>query len=217
MVFSFVTSLLTYRLIPLPKFITKALHVFFHTAAICCISIGLTAVFTGNNYTNKNTEGVYYPNFYSLHSMLGITAVSLYGLNYLIGIVTFLIPRVSADIRKSFLPHHVFIGTFALFAATFAVETGIMELATELGCSYDVTSADWNPAENYHKLPDGCRLANGIGVMVLITMFFCSFALFGPSGNTHTHSGGGARASETQMSTTNNTLLTGSHYITSNY
>ena len=35
----------------------------------------------------------------------------------------------------------------------FAVETGVVELVTELGvCEYDVTSADLNPAENYHLL-----------------------------------------------------------------
>ena len=38
----------------------------------------------------------------------------------------------------------------------FAVETGVMELVVKIGvCGYDVTSADTNPAQNYHLLPGG--------------------------------------------------------------
>ena len=40
------------------------------------------------------------------------------------------------------------------------------------GCeNYVIGNAkDNNPAENYHNMPDGCKLANGIGVVVFIGM-----------------------------------------------
>jgi hypothetical protein len=56
-----------------------------------------------------------------------------------------------------------------------AVATGIMELTST--CYYDVTSPDVNPAEHYHELSGGCKLANGIGVMVVLTLFLVAYAL----------------------------------------
>lgn len=41
-------------------------------------------------------------------------------------------------------------------------------------------NADWDPALNYHKLSDGCRLANGIGLVVLLSVFLCAYAIVGP-------------------------------------
>jgi len=56
------------------------------------------------------------------------------------------------------MPYHIFLGICALFAAVIAVETGIMELTSELtidenpACSYSVTSADLNPAVHYSDI-----------------------------------------------------------------
>jgi hypothetical protein len=36
------------------------------------------------------------------------------------------------------------------------------------GCTYVVTAPDTNPASHYHRLPAGCKLSNGIGVVVLL-------------------------------------------------
>lgn len=41
-------------------------------------------------------------------------------------------------------------------------------------------NADWNPTHNYHKLTDGCKLANGIGIVVLLSVFLCAYAIVGP-------------------------------------
>mmetsp|Transcript_21102 Transcript_21102/g.47224 ORF Transcript_21102/g.47224 Transcript_21102/m.47224 type:complete len:86 (+) Transcript_21102:602-859(+) len=60
------------------------------------------------------------------------------------------------------------------------MQTGLTELTTKLGCSYTVSSADWNPAHNYHRLSAGCQLANGIGIMVFLTALFAAYALIGP-------------------------------------
>lgn len=186
LIFCFTSSMLSYRLMPMAKMYTKTMHVVLHTVAILCIIFGLSAVIIGNNYTNKNTEGVYYPNLASLHSLLGITAITLFTSNYIIGFTSFLLPVFSEQLKKVILPNHVFLGTFAFFAAVFAAETGIMELTTELGCGYSVSSADWDPAANYHRLADGCKLANGLGVMILLTAFLCAYALFGPGNDTKT-------------------------------
>lgn len=183
LVFCLVCSIMSYRLFPGSKFVIKLLHASFHTAAIICIIIGLSAVITAHNYTDKNSAGTYYPNLYSIHSLLGISAVILYFLNFVMGIFFFLLPGVAENIKKNFKPNHIFLGLFILFAVVFAVETGLMKLTKN--CTYEVNEADWNPAENYHKLSSGCRLANGIGIMVLVTVFLSSYALFGPGDAPH--------------------------------
>ncbi|KAJ1390441.1 eukaryotic cytochrome b561-domain-containing protein [Ochromonadaceae sp. CCMP2298] len=171
-----------YRLLPIPKTLQKYLHALLHTGTIVCISIGISCVVVGNNNPQKNTGGgsAHYANFYSLHSFLGLAAISIYSLNYLLGLMHFL-PQcsvVGAAQKSAYMPYHLFLGMFSLFAAVFAVETGLMELLTELGCSYDVTSADLQPVQHYHLLSEGCRLGNGIGVVVLVTVMLASFAIF---------------------------------------
>lgn len=141
----------------------------------------------GNNDTAKNVNHSYYPNLYTLHSFVGLGAIILYGTNYLLGFANFLLYPVlgiSNEVKAAYLPLHVFIGTFALFAAgkdinsrllyydsflqyyytVCAVESGIMELTSELiiddypACSYEVDSADVNPARHYSNLPSKCAL-----------------------------------------------------------
>ena len=191
MIFCFVSSLMSYRVILLPKYMTKYIHALLHTAALLFVCIGLSAVIIGNNYTDHYTYHVYTANLYSLHSLLGLTAVILYFCNYLLGGFFFLTSYMSVDMKKLFKPNHIYIGVFTLFAAAMAAEAGIMELATEVGCHYGVTRADWNPAQNYHKLPDACKLSNGIGLMIFITVLFAGYALLGP-GVAAAISGGGS-------------------------
>jgi hypothetical protein len=119
-----------------------------------------------------------------MHSLIGVSAMVLYFSNYLLGFMHFLLPGVSVELRKAFKPNHVFLGVCTLIVGFAAVESGITELTTKLGCIYPVTSADWNPAENYHELSDGCRLANGIGIVVLLAVILCAYALIGPGAAT---------------------------------
>jgi hypothetical protein len=115
-----------------------------------------------------------------MHSLVGVSAMVLYFSNYILGFLHFLLPGVSLELKKTFMPNHVFLGVCTLIVGFAAVESGITELTTKLGCIYTVTSADWNPAENYHELSDGCKLANGIGIVVLLAVILCAYALIGP-------------------------------------
>ena len=174
------TALLSYRIIPLSKPITKTLHAILHSLALCCVVIGLTCVIVGNNFTNKNLQGSYFPNLISIHSFVGIAAIFLYFQNYLFGFIHYLMPEsmVSMDKRKSYMPIHVFLGTSAFFVSVCAVESGIMELTGESGCYWQPTSANTNPANTYDNLPIGCRVGNSAGVMFLIAAFFATFAMY---------------------------------------
>lgn len=180
MILCLISSLLSYRILQLPKAYQKIIHFLIHSGAVVCIITGLAAVVTSHNYTDHNTSGLYTANLYSMHSLVGVTAMVLYFSNYIGGTLCFLLPFAGIDLRKAVKPNHVFLGVFTLIVAFAAVESGITELTTKLGCIYTVTSADWNPAENYHELSEGCKLANGIGIVVLLAVFLCAYALLGP-------------------------------------
>lgn len=174
------TALLSYRILPLSKTVTKSLHAILHSLCLCCVVIGLTCVIVGNNFTNKNDTGGYFPNLISLHSFVGIAAMLLYFQNYFFGFLHFLLPLTFMPVekRKSYMPIHVFLGGFSFFTALCAVETGILDLAMEKGCYWQPTSANTNPVNTYDNLPIGCRIGNAAGIMFLIATFFGAFALF---------------------------------------
>lgn len=120
-----------------------------------------------------------------MHSFIGLGTVILYSANYIAGVSYFAASQTLgiADENKAiYLPNHVFIGLFTFFLATMAVETGVMELFTELGCGYDVTQADMDPAKHYHKLASGCQVANGVGIMALFTCLLAFYSAI-PSAN----------------------------------
>jgi uncharacterized membrane protein len=121
-----------------------------------------------------NPSGTYKSNFTTIHSFLGIAAILLYSQNYFFGLFYFILPK-AAELRKQYMPSHLFLGLFALITACMAAVTGVMEKSTN--CYYAVDYPDYNSAANYGQLSWGCRLGNGVGIMVLLTLFLTVFAL----------------------------------------
>lgn len=176
LVFSLTSGVLSYRLLPIPHTAQKIAHVLCHSGAVVCMSVGLACVLKSANDTSKNPYGAYSPNFYTIHSFIGIAVICLYGLNFILGLFHYMMPNTDIVLKQKFMPTHVFLGTFLLFAVLAAVESGIMYVNS--GCYYQPSKADLNPAENYSKLSDGCILGNNIGIMVLISVFYTFYAMF---------------------------------------
>lgn len=179
LIFLFSSAIVSFRILPVSKPSQKIIHATCHLLALVCISLGLTAVFVGNNNKDKNAEHTYYGNLSSLHSWLGLGAIVVYGQNYFLGFYHFFVSSVSKSSRQKYMPNHVFLGILAFVMSVLAAETGIMELATEFGCGYEVNHPDTNPAENYKDLTEGCRVANGAGIMILVTMILILYAMLG--------------------------------------
>lgn len=81
--------------------------------------------------------------------------------------------------REEYLPKHRFIGIFTYFAAAFTCVLGIQDKNSALGCSYDYTldEPDYDPAEHYLSIYEGCRLSNGLGITIILTCLFATFAV----------------------------------------
>jgi hypothetical protein len=124
MLFCGLAAIFTYRLIDLPKSVTKPLHGAIHVLALLFIILGLYAVFEGNNNREKNTGHAYYANLCSIHSFIGLGAIGVYCSNYLLGFMYFLTSLFPADSKRWYLPNHTFLGIFSLVLVFIAIETG---------------------------------------------------------------------------------------------
>ena len=106
---------------PMERTTNKMLHVFWFIAAIVTMSVGLKAVWKSHNDTKP-----YKANLYSLHSMIGLSAVVLLSQNFILGFLHFASPLISDKIKKYYKPNHVFMGVFTLIMAVMAITTGII-------------------------------------------------------------------------------------------
>lgn len=173
-----ISSMVTYRIVDLPKTWAKLLHGVLHLAALVCIVLGLYSIFTSKNFTDKHAGGGHYANLYSAHSIVGIATISLYGLNYFLGVLFFLTNLVSEAAKKLYLSYHVFLGLFSLFMVMASIESGILNEQGIVGCSIQVDSMNLNPASTYHELNAGCKLGNGAAVLTFLAVLFAWLAMF---------------------------------------
>jgi hypothetical protein len=178
LILSFVWSALSFRIFTFGKPINKLIHSTLHTISVIFLSLGLYAVFASNNDKNKNTTGTYSPNLASLHSWIGIGTISLYCLNYLLGMLFFLTDIFSDEMKAWAVQQHRPLGLAIFILATLAASTGTMELSSESSvCNYDLSSPDNDPASHYKDLTDGCKLANGASLMIILTCVCAVYAL----------------------------------------
>ncbi|KAM7407457.1 hypothetical protein PAMA_003265 [Pampus argenteus] len=95
------------------KLMMKFIHAGLHLLAFIFAVISMVAVFDFHNTAKI-------PNMYSLHSWLGLMAVILYGLQFVLGVGMYLIPITPASWRAVFMPIHVYSGLL-LFGSVIAV------------------------------------------------------------------------------------------------
>ncbi|CAM9685337.1 unnamed protein product, partial [Laminaria digitata] len=120
-----------------------------------------------------------YPNLYTMHSWAGIMVVTLFCANYVGGFFAFFTGVAPQAVKKEYMPRHVFIGIFTYFAAAFTCVLGIQDKNSALGCGYSITltEPDYNPAAHYWDLYAGCRLSNGLGVVIILTCLCSTYAV----------------------------------------
>ena len=93
-------AILVYRVfLNLSKIKTKILHATLLVASLLCASIGLKAVFDSHNLSHPPAA-----NLYSLHSWIGLSTVILFGVQWIVGFIAFLYPKLSEDFRKMYMP-----------------------------------------------------------------------------------------------------------------
>ncbi|KAK8951146.1 putative ascorbate-specific transmembrane electron transporter 2 [Platanthera zijinensis] len=118
-------AIISYKSLPLSKEVKKLIHLILHATAIVLGIVGIWAAFKFHN-----DSGIV--NLYSLHSWVGIGTISLYGIQWIYGFLTFFYPGGAAGLRRSSLPWHVLFGLFVYVLAVATAELGFLEKLTFL-------------------------------------------------------------------------------------
>ncbi|CAO2205418.1 unnamed protein product [Urochloa humidicola] len=120
-------AILSYRsLLLVPRAARKKAHMALHAAGLAAGGLGVYAVFKFHV-----ESGI--PNLYSLHSWVGIAAISLYAAQWAAGFLAFFFPGASpAARRRALLPWHAAAGVLVFALAVATAQMGFLEKLTFL-------------------------------------------------------------------------------------
>ncbi|XP_044487878.1 probable ascorbate-specific transmembrane electron transporter 1 [Mangifera indica] len=113
-------AMMAYKTIPATKIAQKTVHLLLNLVALLAGIVGIYAVF---KYHHES--GI--PDLYSLHSWLGIGTICLFGLQWLLGFLSFVFPGAEMSRRASFLPWHRFFGPVFFLMAVCTAEAGLVQ------------------------------------------------------------------------------------------
>ncbi|RLM80661.1 ascorbate-specific transmembrane electron transporter 2 [Panicum miliaceum] len=122
-------AIMVYKVFPTLNHDTaKLIHLILHGIALVLGAVGIYFAFK-----NHNESGI--ANLYSLHSWLGIGTITLYGIQWIFGFVTFFFPGAAPNFRRNLLPWHILFGLFVYILALANAELGFLEKLTFLESS----------------------------------------------------------------------------------
>lgn len=161
-------SMLVYRCYPCCKKIyNKVLHTIFFVLSISAITIGLVAAIQAQNSLPDPHH------FYSMHSWIGLTAIGIFGLQFVVGFTSFLVllccDTATAKFRQRLLPTHVTFGIIIFSLGSAAVLTGLMQtIRHRLSAIYD-------------QLGEQAIIVNAFAMCVVALMILLPFIIFNKS------------------------------------
>lgn len=143
-----ISAILVFRAFKsLSKLKVKIMHATFHGAAIIFVSLGLAVEFISHYHHDE-------PNFYSLHSWLGMATVVIFISQFIFGFICYMTPSLSEKIKAFYLPVHVFFGIACFIMAISTCLIGLNQ------------NARFNMP--YYELPPEGVFINLIGLMMVI-------------------------------------------------
>ncbi|XP_044753982.1 plasma membrane ascorbate-dependent reductase CYBRD1 isoform X2 [Coccinella septempunctata] len=173
MVAGFITfsgfSILLYRICRCCRRIyVKLLHTVFHALAIPCVALGFLAVLDSHNLADPPI-----PNFYSLHSWIGLVTMGLFAIQFVIGFFSFLIllccEGATAGFRSAMVPIHASFGLTTFMLAIAACVTGLTEkVMFKLG-------------DDYSQWKEEGIVVNVLGAILIALGILVSFAVRSPT------------------------------------
>jgi cytochrome b-561 len=156
--------------------ILKLIHGVKWTIAAVCGAVGVTAVFLSHNDAVPPIA-----NLYSLHSWIGVATILLYLYQFSSGTLFFGFSiQSSSQQRAMMMSFHRYLGPCIYIITGTTILLGIQEKEGFVGCSYQVTTPDYNPLVHYFDIPLACRISHGLGLVVLLMMTSTTFALYQP-------------------------------------
>ncbi|GMJ13347.1 hypothetical protein like AT4G25570 [Hibiscus trionum] len=99
--------------------VQRAVHLTLQTIALGCGIFGIVVIFKFQDESNK-------PDMYTLHSWLGMSAICLFGLQYLLGFFSYVFPGAESYSRAAYQPWHTFGGLVIFLLAIGTAEMGLL-------------------------------------------------------------------------------------------
>ncbi|KAG6601895.1 putative transmembrane ascorbate ferrireductase 3, partial [Cucurbita argyrosperma subsp. sororia] len=116
-------AMMAYKTVRADKMTRKIVHMALHFVAICMGIVGINASF-------KFHDMIKLEHMFSLHSWIGIVTFCLYGLQWLLGLCTFLFPGAGSETKARLLPWHISGGRALLLMIICTALTGLSQKAT---------------------------------------------------------------------------------------
>jgi cytochrome b-561 len=171
--------------------IAKAIHATLMLGSIATMIAGLHAVVAYEH-------NVYVPSLTSMHSWVGVMTIIVFGLQVIGGFTMGTLSALGSTlpIMKHIVKIHRAIGLMSLMFTSVAILTGIEnQLGGPIGdssfqgqvitgtCGYTSSTANYeeNADKYYTHIPLGCRIAYGVGVLVLLGTLFTGMAVYARS------------------------------------
>jgi cytochrome b-561 len=166
----------------LPSYKTAlAVHIFFQLAAVTTLICGLCAIAAYKRRV-AGTES----SLTTMHSWAGIVTVVMFGTQFLIGCAHSIINSSGNQLVISTRNLHKSFGVATFASTAITIVSGIMNYTNKYAnsCQY-VQHGDWkyiakvetDPARHYNWLPNACKIANGLGIAVIVTVFAIVYAV----------------------------------------
>lgn len=155
-------AMLAYKIVSGTKSFKKLVHLALQFLAFSLSLVGLWAALKFHN--DKGID-----NFYSLHSWLGLTCLSLFVIQWATGFATFWYPGGSRSSRAFLLPRHVFLGIYIYALAVATALTGILEKATFLQTNKVIS-----------RYSTEAILVNSMGILIVALGGFVILAVITP-------------------------------------
>mmetsp|Transcript_32290 Transcript_32290/g.69701 ORF Transcript_32290/g.69701 Transcript_32290/m.69701 type:complete len:306 (+) Transcript_32290:210-1127(+) len=158
----------------------KIIHGSIWSSSFIFGTVAMVAVFKSHN----DPISGYIANLYSFHSWVGILVLSLYTLQFVVGILAFggLLSSGERNSRSCIskpvlMELHKYAGTYIHILVSVTIMLGIQEKEGFVGCGYKVESADLMPFLNYGLIPYACKISHDLGLVILAMGLFTSFGL----------------------------------------
>ncbi|GLJ49045.1 hypothetical protein SUGI_1034620 [Cryptomeria japonica] len=113
-------AILAFKIVPMKKDLHKIVHLRLLWISTIMGALGMYPVFKVHHETNID-------NMFNLHSWIGMGDVCLFGVQWVVGFITFFYPRASMRIRTSVVHWHLFFGLFLYAMAIVAAKMGFLD------------------------------------------------------------------------------------------
>ncbi|XP_026815643.1 ascorbate-specific transmembrane electron transporter 1-like isoform X1 [Rhopalosiphum maidis] len=158
-IYLFANSILHYRTFRnYNKRDLKNQHAIIHGCVIVLVLLAGWASYASHIYSNPPI-----PNFYSLHSWLGIVTILMFLSQFISGFVSFMYPGIAAQYKEAVMPYHIFFGIFNFILA---VATSVLGFSEKLIFALD---------KEYKNYPKEGMFGNFLG---LLSVLYCGLVVY---------------------------------------